>query len=304
MRMKWLLATFFLSSFLLATTVLAEDQPLTLDTIWAELQKRIVEYAGVLFILAFVFLLLLIGGVIKMPSPGASLPMIAFSILILLAFVLPQFVTFPDYVKTVPDSFKLWELPPAAKTALELIAIPREWGYVPAILYLFILPFAAIYTLVWAFLQLLGIFPLGNVNRILALIITFMTIPMGWFTKMVWALFSFMGAWSVAIFAATFVAGIFFRGIGIAAREHAEFRKYLGRTKELYRDIEKDLNELKKSPSLPAMQTKANEIIGRAGAQLPHRVTEMLSGIAKAKTAEEAVAYIDHALEYLKQSYK
>jgi MFS family permease len=299
MRMERFLVTFLISSLLLTNVAFAQ---ISVENILNILSSLIVEYAGVLFILAFVFLLLLIGGVIKMPSPGASLPMIAFFILILLAFALPQFVTFPDYVKTVPESFKLWELPPAAKTALELIAIPREWGYVPAILYYFILPFAAIYTLVWAFLQLLGIFPLGNVNRILALIITFMTIPMGWFVKMVWALFSFMGAWSVAVFAATFVAGIFFRGIGIAAKEHAEFRKYIQMGKKGTGEILRRLKEARRG-TIGNMRQEANYAINAAPAlNLGSRVVQKLQMVANPQVDEHAVpGYLDEAIRELEK---
>ena len=107
------------------------------------------------------------------------------------------------------------------------MGLPAEWGYVPAIIYLFILPFAGIYTIVWAFLETLKIFKQKNINRTLALIITFLTIPVGLFVKMVWVLFSFMGAWSVAIFTATFVVGIFFKGYGITYKEYYNSIEYL-----------------------------------------------------------------------------
>jgi len=116
--------------------------------------------------------------------------------------------------------------------------------YIPAIHYLFILPFAGIYTLVWAFLSELGIFKTNrNVNRVLAFIITFLTIPVGIFIKIVWVLFSFIGVWSAAVFAITFIIGIFFKGAGIAAREYYTYKRMGGPLKEIAENFEKYANE-------------------------------------------------------------
>jgi MFS family permease len=220
---KQLLTAFLFFTLLLTHTALAQT---TATDVLNTVSSLLIQFSGIIFILVFVLLLLVIGGVWK-PSFGGILSpgLIIFVILIVLVFLFPQFITFPDYLKTVPDSFKVYELPGGAKDALQLIGLPKEWGYVPAIIYLFILPFAAIYTLFWAFLQVLGIFPQKNVNRMLALIVAFMTIPMGWFVKMVWSLFSFMGAWSLAIFAAMFIAGVFFRGAGFVTSEAAAIGK-------------------------------------------------------------------------------
>jgi hypothetical protein len=199
---------------LLAGPTFAQDILTTISSI-------LTPFIGVIFILIFILILLAVGGVLPKPKGRLPFGLIAFFVLIILLFIIPQFIEYPQYLE-VPESFKYWELPPAAKDALQLIGLPREWGWVPAILYLFVLPFAAIYTLVWAFLWSLEIFPknLSNVNRILALIITFMTIPIGWFTKIVWVLFSFMGIWSVVIFAAVFILGVFFKGFGITSEQY------------------------------------------------------------------------------------
>ena len=232
---------------LLMNSVFAQDILTTISSI-------LTPFVGVIFILIFVLLLLAIGGVLPKPTGGIPSGLILFLILIVLFFVIPQFVPFPQYLE-VPESFRYQPLPEAAKDALQLIGLPREWGYVPAIIYLFILPFAAIYTLVWAFLVTLGIFPQPNVNRILALIVAFMTIPMGWFTKIVWVLFSFMGAWSVAVFAATFVLGIFYRGAGLAAKQQQEFKKYAYSVRRRIEQMIDELNDIKK---LPQTERKPN----------------------------------------------
>jgi hypothetical protein len=226
--------------FLFSSPVLAQDFLNTITSI-------ITPYIGVIFILIFVLILLALGGVLPKPKTGFPLGLIAFLVLIVLLFVIPQFVEFPQYLE-VPQSFKHKKLPEPAKDALELIGLPREWGYVPAIIYLFILPFAAIYTLAWAFLASLGIFPQANVNRILAFIIAFITIPMGWFTKMVWVLFSFLGAWSVAVFAATFLVGIFYHGAGVVAKKQQEFKKYAYNVRRRMEQMIEELSDMKKLP--------------------------------------------------------
>jgi len=245
MRKEFISLLIFL--VLLANPTLAQDMLATISSI-------LTPFIGVIFILIFIFILLAIAGVLPKPKGRLPLGLIAFLILIVLLFVIPQFVPFPQYLE-VPESFKYQSLPESAKDALQLIGLPREWGYVPAIIYLFILPFAAIYTLVWAFLVTLGIFPQANVNRILALIIAFMTIPIGWFVKIVWVLFSFMGAWSVAIFAATFIIGIFYRGAGIAAKQQQEFKKYAYSVRRRLEQMIEELSDIKK---LPQTERKPN----------------------------------------------
>jgi len=200
---------------------------------------------SVVFIVIFVIILLILGGVIKKPSGGGiSGFLILFIVLVILLFVIPMFVSYPQYLE-VPANFKIAPLPSYTAQVFIMLGLPEEWMYVPAIIYLFILPFAAIYTLVWAFLQSLGIFTNvpSSVNRILAFIVTFLTIPFGWFVKLVWVLFSFMGAWSVVIFVATFVIGVFFRGFGVARKEYVQALKTY---ENVGKELQSKLNELQK----------------------------------------------------------
>jgi len=200
---------------------------------------------SVVFIVIFVIILLILGGVIKKPT-GGGIPgfLIMFIVLVILLFVIPMFVPYPQYLE-VPANFKIIPLPSYAAQIFMMLGLPEEWMYVPAIIYLFILPFAAIYTLVWAFLQSLGIFTNvpSSVNRILAFIVAFLTIPFGWFVKLVWVLFSFMGAWSVVIFVATFVIGVFFRGFGVARKEYVQALKTY---ENVGKELQSKLNELQK----------------------------------------------------------
>ena len=186
---------------------------------------------SVVFIIVFILILLAVGGVLHFPSMGTSGHWLSVIIFFIIVFILPYVFTtylsdyFPSYY-TVPDNFKIYPLPSYASQALEAIGLPSDWMYVPAIIYLFILPFAGIYVLVWAFLIELKIFSNKNVNRLLALIITFMTIPIGWFTKVVILMFAGIGIWSLVIFVAAFVLGILFRGASVARKEYATYTTY------------------------------------------------------------------------------
>ncbi|MEM5766226.1 MAG: hypothetical protein QW423_01155 [Candidatus Aenigmatarchaeota archaeon] len=245
---KALSLLFFL--FLFASSAFAQD-------IASQLIYILTRFVSIIFILIFIIILLAVGGVLPKPKGRISLTLILFIILIVLLFIIPQFIPFPEYLE-VPQSFKYQPIPEPAQYILELIGLPREWGYVPAIIYLFILPFTAIYTLVWAFLTSLKIFEeLPRVNRILAVIIAFMTIPLGWFTKIVLVLFSFMGAWSVVIFAATFIFGAFFRGVSRLAKERAEYEKY---SYSIRRRIDQMIDRLENIKNLPEGDVRRTEL--------------------------------------------
>jgi hypothetical protein len=217
------IALIFSFYFLILSLSLAQIAPLKIDGgggIGSGITDIISTIIPIVFILVFILILLAVGGVIKLGGRGIPWFLILFVIVIIVLFILPSFVSYPQYL-TIPENFKIAPLPSYASQILIMLGLPQEWMYVPAIIYLFILPFAAIYTLVWAFLQSLGIFSNvpPSVNRVLAFIIAFLTIPMGWFVKLVWLLFSFMGAWSVVIFTATFIVGVFFRGYGRVEEE-------------------------------------------------------------------------------------
>ena len=223
------------------------------------------------------------GGVIKKPSGGRMQGFLIFFIaLIVVLFVIPMFIPYPQYLE-VPENFKVAPLPSYAAQVFIMLGLPQEWMFVPAIIYLFILPFAAIYTLVWAFLQSIGIFTNvpSNVNRILAFIVTFLTIPMGWFVKLVWVLFSFMGAWSVVVFVATFIIGVFFRGFGVARREYSlALKTYESVGKELedqILELQKKVDELNSAD----IEREVNRLAEKYGGLYP-KVKDLAAQVLQA----------------------
>jgi len=175
-------------------------------------------------IIGFIVILLWLGGVIKIRiGSKVGLSFLLFLVVIILSFVVPQIIPYPTFLEIPPDLMVV-PLPKYAAQALIMMGLPQEWMYFPAIIYLFILPFAGIYTIVWAFLSSIRIFEglPSNINKVIALVITFLTIPTGWFIRIVWVIFSFIGVWSVVIFALIFLAVSFFRGYAFLKREKLE----------------------------------------------------------------------------------
>jgi hypothetical protein len=248
---------------------------------------KLSDVLAIAVVAAFIFALLLIGGVIRAPGGFPWLSFVLFIITIIIFLIVPFFIPYPQYL-SVPESFKQMELPSLASQVFILLGLPQEWTYIPAIIYLFILPFAAIYTLVWAFLQSLGIFANvpSSINRVLAFIITFLTIPFGWFVKFVWILFSFIGVWSVVIFATTFVVGAFFRGWGVGRREYALALKTY---ESVHHELLNKLTELKKKVdglSAEDIMRLTSDLAGKYGALYP-KIRELYARVLTAETVDE-----------------
>ncbi|MEM0243473.1 MAG: hypothetical protein QXT34_03460 [Candidatus Aenigmatarchaeota archaeon] len=223
----------------------------------------------VVVILSIVLILLYLGGVLKFRGGFGWLPILLYSVLIITIFLLPILQRF-GYVKIFPDNpeelfrreefkgFKIYQLPQPVCKVLSSLNISESIScYMPALLYFFILPFAAIYVITWAFLKQLKIFEgVGRpIEALIAFIITFMTLPMGIFILLVASWFSILGAFSVAIFVAMFLAGAFFRGYGfIKAEKYSIELKILAQKAKEARQKFEEL--LKKVDALPLEEIK------------------------------------------------
>jgi hypothetical protein len=193
---------------------------------------------GIATLIAVILILLYLGGVIKgFRVGGGTVLWIVYSILILVIFVLP-FLQRIGYIKIFPDrinssTLKKWgfpqndayKFPREVCQVLTMLTLQEEIAcYMPEIIFLVILPFAAIFAISYGFLAQLKIFKgvpnESGLYRLLAFIMAFSTIPMGIFMILVAFWFSFMGVFSVAIFAAMFIAGVFFRGYGFVSSEY------------------------------------------------------------------------------------
>jgi hypothetical protein len=235
--MKKLLALLPVMLLLIAQVAIAQQD--IVNTI----SNVLVQFSGVIFIIAFVIILLLIAGVFPRPG-GIGVPWgtIALLIAILIVMIIPLFIDLEwltNAFRPTLESYKQSPLPEAAANVLTMLGLPQEWMYVPAILYFFILPFAAVFALVYAFLASLNIFTnvSANVNRLLAFIITLMTIPSGILARMTMVMFVFLGMWTLGVFVVTFAAGIFYRGGAIVRRERLTYKAIGGQLNKTAEDF-------------------------------------------------------------------
>jgi len=286
----------FLLFFLLLTINVSLAQSGGETTTMNEIRETLVNIAKdlipVLFILGFIVLLFIVakGGMPSLPGlpggGGINLGLILYAVVLFLLFMLPLFIPYPTILE-VPENMKVSPLPPLAANVFLMLGLPEQWMYVPAIIYLFILPFAAIYTLVWTFLQMLEVFThvSPNVNRVLAFIIAFLTIPMGWFVKTVWVLFSFMGIFSVVVFAAIFLIGVFFRGFVVATKEYVKtFKTY----ENVWNELQSKLDELQKrvdNLSSEDIEREVNRLSEKYGALYP-KLKDLAFQVLDAKGVE------------------
>jgi glucan phosphoethanolaminetransferase (alkaline phosphatase superfamily) len=166
------------------------------------------EIASVIVIGIFVTIIIIM---IWERKKGVSFPvgMIIFILIIILLFVLPIFIKYPEY-PIPPPEWQVIPFPFYVKIFFTTLGLPEEWLAMPAFLYYFLIPFIAIWIIVYAFLKQIRIF--GEETkwyRVLSFLIALSTIPLGFFIKIVGLIFGLIGAWSIALFATVFVIGAF-----------------------------------------------------------------------------------------------
>ncbi|MEM0476411.1 MAG: hypothetical protein QW367_02105 [Candidatus Aenigmatarchaeota archaeon] len=216
----------------------------SLSLIFAEEKKEVINVTEIIEIIIailpiiFVILILLyLGDFLKFGKVGIPWPIIIYSAIIIIIFILPILQKF-GIIHIFPDNpdeifsreefkgYKQYKLPEGVcRIFLSLNISESVSCYMPAFIYFFLLPFVAIYAITWASLKQIKIFEgLGrNLEGLFAFIIAFMTLPMGTFILLVAFWFSVMGAFSIAIFVAMFLAGVFFRGLGFVEEKRFEY---------------------------------------------------------------------------------
>ena len=114
------------------------------------------------------------------------------------------------YPTKIPGWMQGEELPQEVAEALRnFFGIPLEWLYMPAIFYLFVIPFLGLLAIVEGFLD-----PLkdiwGNWIHLIAFAIAFLSIPTGIFGRIVGAMFAAMGIYSVFAFGFLFFFAVIY----------------------------------------------------------------------------------------------
>jgi len=178
---------------------------------------------------------------------GTNFPigMAVFILIIILLFVLPIFIKYPEY-PIPPPEWKLISFPPYIKVFFTVLGLPEEWLAMPAFLYYFLIPFIAIWIIVYAFLKQIKIF--GEETkwyRVLSFLVTLSTIPLGFFIKIVALMFALMGAWSVALFATAFVIGAFLISYRTTSVQYYALQA-TKRREEALRKLYKELEEVRR----------------------------------------------------------
>lgn len=213
---------------------------------------------SIIVIISIVVVLLYLGGILKFEKKHRSelnwIPLLIYVILIIVIFILPViqrlgliniFPDDPDEILTRKEfeGFKQVRLRKEICYVFKYLNISEVVAcYLPALIYFFLLPFAAIFVIVWSFMKQIKVFE--NVGKplegLIAFIITFMTLPMGTFNLLIALWFSVTGVFSVAVFVAMLLVGIFSRGLSFVEKEYYRFAK------SIKEDFNKKINEMVK----------------------------------------------------------
>lgn len=174
---------------------------------------------------------------------------------VLIAFFLTFFYTNWFYgVSTVEVPENLQRTPLGFMCNLFVaIGIPEGWCWLPAIIYLFFVPFLALFALFFGFLEMIGIFN-DKIRVILSFAAAFSTIPLGWFTKFVSAVFASFGMSSLYVFAVLFLGGL----IITVSEKSAEWGLKI---KGFEKEVEEGIKKIKKEEE---MREEFNQLIKKA----------------------------------------
>ena len=188
----------------------------------------------------------------QMTGFGAYLPWIM--ILVLVALIITAIIVDKEY--QLPSNFKQKPIRGIFSDILLFLGIPGDWLFVPAIIYLFFVPFIGIFVIVYGFLGEMRIFPANpRINIVLALVFAFATIPIGAFVKLVSLMFSVLGIYSVGAFGLLFFFGViyviiarmggweFFGEIGgkqVTSYAHLDLQRRYEQTRKWLLDMQRD----------------------------------------------------------------
>jgi len=209
-----------------------------------------------LIIFALIVIFMFVG--VKFGGTKFPIGIILFALFIVLIFFLPWLT---GVAFEVPSDWQVYPFPQIVIDVLSIIGFPSLWLYMPAFLYLILIPFSVIFIIVYAFLKEMNIFPTSkNIPRTLAFLITFLTVPFGFFAKFITVIFAvFIGLYAVGLFAAMFILGAFFMAYGGVRRKYSEA--------DLVRSIDSDINDLNRQIAQLEKAVKTGEVSDVAKAE-------------------------------------
>jgi len=131
----------------------------------------------------------------------------------ILIFVAPGFsqnlpvVNFPSLIMDIINWFRSI----LAVILVEVFRFPSDWVEFPKFVKYVLVPFLGIFTIVYGFLRELRIFKRTKWSiPVLTFLITFSTMPLGFFVTIVNWVFQILGTWSVLMFGFIFFIGVLY----------------------------------------------------------------------------------------------
>jgi len=183
------------------------------------------------------------------------------------------------------------------------LGFPRGWLSTEKFIWYSILPLLGIWLIIYGFLDRIKIFK-GAISALLAFVMAFSTIPLGFFVILVATLFSIMGTYAVFMFVALFVIGLIFffrarlRGWKAGSIEKELYDADIQQIGDERKAWEEEREQLKKQlEELPEKVRKAEmtaAIAERARSEL----------LVRFKTANENVKSRDEEIKILKKTAK
>ncbi len=143
----------------------------------------------------------------QMTAFGANIHWIMLALLI--GLVILAIIVDAQY--QLPANFRQKPITGIFSDILLFLGIPSNWLYVPAVIYLFFVPFIGIFAIIYGFLSEMDIFRAKpQINIVLALVFAFATIPIGAFVKLISLMFAVLGLYSVGAFGLLFFFGVIY----------------------------------------------------------------------------------------------
>ena len=207
----------------------------------------------------------------------------------------------------VPDEWKQQELPYPVNAFFAAFGVSSDWLFLPAIIYLFIVPFIAVLAIIEGFM---GVFTemFGKWTHVIAIAMTIMTIPFGIFTRIVQSMFAALGMYAVGGFGLLFffaVIGGVIQGLGRISLEGEKFHKTLEkeiRTEQLYNDlhfrIENTIKQLLTFARLSTVDAESKKYFERANELA--KIMEKADKIKREKGTGEAIKVLTRGLKKIK----
>lgn len=138
--------------------------------------------------------------------------------------------------------------PEAACKFAEAIGFPKSWLQSETFIWFAILPLLGMSLITFGFLNEIQIFKNTSLNFAIAFLMSFSTIPIGWYVILVVVMFQLMGQVSIVLFAAMFFTGIILYFTRYTFSHVGKAKEYLHRVyDQRFKELDEDEKNTKKT---------------------------------------------------------